>query len=103
MWRHRHVLRAAGEDELGLAKLDLLRREDDRLQTRAAEPIHGEGRRFLGDTRLQADVAREVHGVARGLEDIAEDDLFDLLWIDLGLFERTLRGDDAEVGRRSVA
>jgi len=29
---HRHVLGAAGEDEVGLAELDLLRREEDRLE-----------------------------------------------------------------------
>src|SRR5204862_4910405 len=83
MRRHRHVLGAAGEDKLGLAELDLLRGEDDRLQAGAAETVDGEGRCLLRYARLEADVSREVHGVARGLKDVAEDDLVDLLRVDL--------------------
>src|SRR5207237_6903043 len=101
--RHRHVLGAAGEDELRLAELDLLRSEEDRLQARAAEPIHGQRGRFLWYARLQADMARKIHGVAGRLEDVAEDDLIDLLRIDLGFLERALRRDDPEVGCRGVA
>src|SRR5207253_5817447 len=36
-------------------------------------------------------------------QDVAEDDLIDLLWIDLRALERRLRRDHAEVGRRGVA
>jgi len=48
-------------------------------------------------------VAREIHGVARRLEDVAEDDLVNLLRVDLRFLERALGGDDPEVGRRGVA
>src|SRR5438477_1507994 len=99
---HRHVLGAPREDELGLAELDLLRRENDRLQAGPAETVDGEGRCLLRYARLEAYVSREVNRIARGLKDVAEDDLVDLLRIDLGLFERALRGDDAEVGRGGV-
>src|SRR6266540_7288240 len=45
--RHAHVLGATREDELGLAELDLLRAEEDRLQARAAQPIDRQRRDLL--------------------------------------------------------
>ncbi len=100
---HRHVLGAAGEDEVRLAELDLLRAKQDRLQARAAEPVDREGGGLLRHAGREADVPREVHGVAARLEDVAEDDLVDLVGRDLRALERALRGDDAEVGGGGVA
>src|SRR5213593_2798882 len=57
--RHAHVLGAAGEDELGLAELDLLRGEKDRLKPRAAETVDGQRRGLLRHAGPQTDVARE--------------------------------------------
>src|SRR6185503_7505770 len=94
---HAHVLGAAGEDELGLSELDLLRREQDRLKARSTEPVDRERGDLLGDAALQPDVAGEIHSVARGLQHVAEYDLVDLLWVDLRALERTLRRDDAEI------
>src|SRR5438132_1616289 len=65
---HRHVLGASGEDEVGLAELDLLRAEEDRLEARSAEPVDREGGRLLRRTGLEADVPREVHRVAARLK-----------------------------------
>ena len=44
---HAHGLGAAGQDEVRLAQLDLLRAEQDRLQAGAAEAIDRERGRFL--------------------------------------------------------
>ena len=48
-------------------------------------------------------MAREVYRVARSLQDVAEDDLIDLLWVDLGTLERGFRRDHSEVCRGDVA
>src|SRR5438067_822580 len=48
-------------------------------------------------------MAREIHGVARGLQDVAEDDVLDLLGIDLRTLQRGLRRDHAEIGGGCLA
>ena len=45
-----HVVRAAGEDDVRVADEDLLDGVDDRLEARAAQPVHRQRR----DLRVQA-------------------------------------------------
>src|SRR6202158_3463980 len=103
MRRPAHVLGAAGEDELGLAELDLLRSEKDRLEARSAETIDRQRRDFLRHAGLEADVTRQVDGAARCLQHVAEYAVIYLPRVALRALERGLRRDHAEVRRGRVA
>ena len=56
----------------------------------------------IGRPGAEADVAREVGGVGRGLEDVAEDDVPDGGGVDAGPVEGGPAADDAEVGSGEV-
>ena len=80
--RPRHVLHAAGHDDVRVARPDDLRRQRDGLQARAAE--HVDGRRGHLDRQPGSDrgLARGVLAEA-GLQHAPEQDLLDLLGRDL--------------------
>ncbi len=80
----------------------LLDAVDDRLESRAAEAVHGERGRRDREARFQPDVARAVDRVRARLHHVADDDVADRVCRDLRLSERGLRRDDGEVGRGDV-
>ena len=100
--RLRHVLAAADQRALAVARQHLQRRVDDGLEARAAEPVDGERGHVLRQARLQPDVAGEIDGVGAGLHHVAEDDVVDLLRLDPGLLDGGLSGVDREVGGGDV-
>ena len=73
-----HVLAAGGEHDVRVPEEDLLGRRDDRLEARAAEPVHGDRRRLDREPRTERHVPRTVHRVARGLHRVADDRVVDL-------------------------
>ena len=65
--RPRHALDAAGDAHVGLAAGDGMRRADQRVEARAAQPVvHGAGR-LDRQTRQQQRVAGDVAAVLAGL------------------------------------
>ena len=95
MRRLAHRFAAAGEDDIRLAKQNAVGALDDRLEARPAESVHGDGRRLDREARAEADVAREIDGVGRGLENVAEDDVTHGARVDPGTVERGAAGEDA--------
>jgi hypothetical protein len=86
----------------GFAKHDLLRCLGNRLEARAAETVDGD--RWGLDRRAgpEPDVAGEVDGVSRGLENVAEDDVIHGLGFHAAPAQRALRGNHAQVGSGEV-
>ena len=62
-WGLRHRFHAAGQNQIGLAQLDHLRRIDDGLDAASTQPVHGEGRRF----NRQAGAQRHMAGAKDGI------------------------------------
>ena len=81
--QHRHVLGAAGHDDLRVAALDPARRRVDRLKPGAADAVHRVGRHLDRQPRLHGSVARDV-AVFRHLPDAAQDHLVDVVWRNTG-------------------
>jgi len=90
---------AAGERDVGLARLDRLRGGDDRLHPGPAQAVDRVGGDLLGDTGLHPDHPRHVHVGALGVDDVAEHDVLDLVGIDPGSRERRDAGGRAEIAR----
>jgi hypothetical protein len=97
-----HRLRATRDDDVGLAGLDRLRRGHDRLNARAAQPIHRECRRLLGDPGGDPHDARHVHVLRRGVDDVAEHHLLDPLRLDAGTVHGSGHRRRAKLGRGDV-
>src|SRR5205823_5465995 len=89
-------LRAAGDDGVGVAAEDQVRRRGDGLIRRRARLADG----VAGDLARQAgaedDLARDVRRFDRG-DDVAEDDFLHRLWIDAGARHQLADGELAEV------
>ncbi len=98
---HRHVLGAAGDDDLGVAGLDPAGGGVDRLEAGAADAVDGVGGHLDGQAGLDGGVARDV-AVLHDLADAAEDDLVDLLALDAGALDGLPDDGGAEVGGRGV-
>ena len=96
-----HALGSTRHDEARFAGADVLGREDDRLESRAARLIHGEGDPLLRDAGLHHDLARHV-GTAARLPRAAVDQLVDVLGGDAGALQRRSRRGDAQLGRGHV-
>jgi hypothetical protein len=100
MRRQRHVLLAAGHHDGAVAGQDLLRRDGDGPEARAADLVEGPGGGAVGDAGLDGGLARRVLALARG-QHLAEDDLVDVAAVDAGLFHGRLHHDGAQImGRR---
>ena len=97
-----HVLRAAGKNDIGFAKLNHLPAANRRLDAGTAEPIHGQGRHLDRDARLQPDVARAEHRIGARLQHVAEDDVIDLRRRDSRARNRRARRQRAKIERRDV-
>ncbi len=73
--RPAHGFGAAGNDEVGLARLDGARGRDDRIHSRAAKAIHGRAGNADRETREQQAHAGDIAVVLAGLIGTAEDDV----------------------------
>ncbi len=49
-----------------------MRGVDDRLESRATQPVHGEGRSGNRESRLEPHMAGQVDGVRRSVQHVAE-------------------------------
>ncbi len=90
--RARHLLDAAGDDQIRLAGLHQARRVGEGLHARAAQPVDrhaGHRDRQAGEQEAHA---RDVAVVLAGLVGAAGDDVVDALGRDAGALEQ--RGDD---------
>ena len=87
--RHRHRFLPAGDDDVGVAGGDLLHAERDGAQPRAAELVQAPGGGLLRQAGADRRLAGRVLALAGG-QDLAEDDLVDLVRLDLGALERRL-------------
>jgi hypothetical protein len=92
----RHRFLAARHDDAGIAVGDLLHRDRDGAQPRAADLVEAPGGLVVRDPRVDRRLPGRVLPL-RGGEDLAEDDLVHLGGVDLGALERRLDGDRAEI------
>ncbi|MNN25276.1 hypothetical protein D3C81_1387450 [compost metagenome] len=101
MRRGAHVFLAAGDDDVGVAALDRLRRQVRCLQAAAADFIDGK----CGDAARQASLD---HGLARGVladggrQYLAQDRFADQVRVDAGLCQQALDYMRAQFGRRNL-
>ena len=86
-----HGFDSAGQDDLGIAGLDLLDPEGQGLHGRRALALNGDRRDFDRDTGLQGGGAGRV-GLVRALAAIAQNDIVQLISGDMGSFKDL--GDD---------
>ena len=75
---------------------------DRRLDARAAEAIDRQRRHLDRQAGLEPDVPRAIDRVGAGLQDVAEDDVIDVLRLDAGPLHRRARRDRAELDRGEV-
>ena len=99
MRRAAHRFLAAGGDDLGIARHDLLHAQRHGAEAGAAELVDAPGRAFLGDAGMDGGLAGGVLALAGG-EDLAEDHLLHFGGLDLGAFHGGLQGDGAQEGGR---
>ena len=97
-----HALDAARDDDVGGARLDLARRGDGRLHSRAAQAVDGLPRYLDRKPRQQERHARDVAVVLAGAVGAAEDDVFDLGRFDMSALTHLLEDDRGEVIRADV-
>src|SRR5439155_19966919 len=96
--RVRHALHTAGDDDARFARFDLRRREHYRLESRAANLVHGRARHAVRDPCADRGLTRG--GLADAcLDDVAHEDLVDLIDLDPGTLERAPDRDRSELGR----
>ena len=98
---HRHVLHAAGHDDVGLAGHDHRGSHVNRLQAASADVVDGHRGNGLGDAGMD----RSLTGGAlthRSGQDVAENNLVDLIGRDSGAGDRFLHDDGAELLGRDV-
>ena len=81
---------------------DLLRTLGDRLESRGAEPIDGDGGALQGHAGLEARMAGQVGSVGGGLQDVPEDDMIHVRGLDPGTGQRLLRGERSQVRGRQI-
>jgi hypothetical protein len=93
-----HRFGAAHQHHPGLAKADLLRPLGHRLESRRTEAVDGHRRHLDRQADPQPDMTSEIGRVRRGLEDVAEHHVVDLLGGEARARQRFLRGDRGEVG-----
>ena len=84
-----HRLHAAGDGDLGVAGADRLVGDAERAHARGADLVDRLRGDLLRDAALDLGLARGDLALA-GLQDLAEDDLLDLLGVDAGALERRL-------------
>ena len=92
-----HRLHAAGDGDLGVAGADRHVGDAERAHARGADLVDRLRGDLLGDAALDLGLARGDLPLA-GLQDLAEDDLLDLLRVDAGALQRRLDHLAAEVG-----
>jgi hypothetical protein len=73
-----HVLHATGDSGIHRTHQDFLRGRDNRLRTRAADPIYGHGGDLDGQSSVDRRLSCGIHLVA-GLHGIAHDDRTDVM------------------------
>ena len=94
--RERHALLAAGDDDPGVARLDLLGGERHGAQTRSANLVNAESGRALGNASLDGGLAGGVLPVAGG-QHLTEDHFADLVGGDARARKGRLDDGRAEV------
>jgi hypothetical protein len=93
----RHRLLPTSHDALGVAGLDGLRGEHDRLETRAAHLVDGERRNCRRKSRVYQGLP--CRGLSRAaLDHLTHDDLFHATGIDTGARNRLTDDHGAELG-----
>ena len=97
--RQAHAFLAAGDDDLGVAIPDRLRREHHGFQSGAAYRVDGECRHTLRQAALDDGLTRRVLAGA-GRQHLAEDQLVDLLAVQLRTLQQRSNDGRAEIGRR---
>ncbi len=102
MWRLRHVFHASGQHQSGFPQQNLPGSLKDGLQSRAAQPVDGQGRHFLRNACLQPDVPGSVEGIGTGLQHVAEDDVIELFWRGTGTADGLARRVSAQVDGTDV-
>ncbi len=91
-----HALLAAGDDDGGGARLDLLGAEGNGAQAGAAHLVDAPGRAIDRDAGGDRRLASRVLALA-GREHLAEDDLGDVAGLDAGALDSRLDGDLSEL------
>ena len=97
-----HCLHPARQHDFRFVGLDHLRRADDRLHSRPAQPVHSQCRSLNGQPRPQPHVARPIDRVARSLLRVAEHDVIEVLRIDPRALDRRLGRHRAQFLRRII-
>ncbi len=96
-----HILLAAGDDDVGVAGLDLLRAESHGAQPGAAHLVHAPGGRLDGDARGDGGLPRRVLSLAGG-QHLTHDHFIDVRRCDVRALQRRADGDLAERVRRDA-
>ena len=97
-----HAFGPAADGDVGIAQQDRLRGAEDRLQAGAAQPVHRQAGRVLGDAAIQRGDAGEIHVACLGVDDVAEHHMADVLAIDLGAGHRLAHHLRAECRGRHI-
>ena len=92
-----HGLHAAGDDDVGVAGLDHLVGQVDGVEAGQADLVDRGGRDAHGDAGVGGGLAGGDLARA-GLDDVAHEDVVDLVGADAGPLERRRDGDTAEIG-----
>jgi hypothetical protein len=92
---------AARNRNVDIAERDLLRRRDDGLRARAADPVDGQRRRRHRQPRMDRGLTGRIH-LGAGLHDIAHDDCFHLVEAKLCTRDGGVDRHRAEIGSRYV-
>jgi hypothetical protein len=90
-----HILLAAGDDDVGVAGLDLLSAESDCAKSGAANLVHAPGGRLDGDASGDGGLPRWVLPLASG-QNLTHDHFIDIRRRDVCAIERSADGDLAE-------
>jgi len=99
--RGAHVFLAAGDDDLGVACLQRLRRQVGGFQAGAADMVDGEAGNGIRQARLDDRLARRVLADA-GSQHLAEDGFADQVRIDAGFGQQALDHMCTQLGRRDL-
>src|SRR5262249_2846578 len=90
------------EHGVRLTQDDELRTLGDRLESRAAQPVHGDGGRFDRQPGLETDVPGQVDRVGGSLQRVAEHHVADIRDRGAGPVERGTGRDRAELDRGKI-
>ena len=91
-----HVLHAAGDHDVSVARLDHLGRHVDAVQTGAAHHVDGDGGGLDGQASLQSSLTGHVLALT-GLNDTAHVDVIHLLGADTGAGDGLLDDNGAQI------